>query len=54
MSPLPPRSLAHARDDRHAPSSAGGTTFLCLAADRASTNLAIVRNSVNKHVAALS
>lgn len=32
----------------------GGTTFLYLAADRASTNLAIVRNSVNKHVAALS
>ena len=31
----------------------GGTTFLYLAADRASTNLAIVRNAVNKHVAAL-
>ena len=32
----------------------GGHTFLYLAADRASTNLAIVRNSVNRHVAALS
>jgi len=32
----------------------GGTTFLYLAADRASTNLAIVRNSVNRHVAALT
>lgn len=31
----------------------GGHTFLYLAADRASTNLAIVRNAVNKHVAAL-
>lgn len=31
----------------------GGTTFLYLAADRASTNLAIVRNAVNKHVASL-
>jgi hypothetical protein len=31
----------------------GGNTFLYLAADRASTNLAIVRNAVNKHVAAL-
>ena len=31
----------------------GGHTFLYLAADRASTNLAIVRNSVNRHVAAL-
>ena len=32
----------------------GGHTFLYLAADRASTNLAIVRNSVNRHVAALN
>jgi hypothetical protein len=31
----------------------GGHTFLYLAAERASTNLAIVRNSVNRHVAAL-
>lgn len=31
----------------------GGHTFLYLAADRASTNLAIVRNSVNRHVATL-
>lgn len=31
----------------------GGQTFLYLAADRGSTNLAIVRNAVNKHVAAL-
>jgi predicted regulator of Ras-like GTPase activity (Roadblock/LC7/MglB family) len=31
----------------------GGHTFLYLAADRSSTNLAIVRNSVNRHVAAL-
>lgn len=31
----------------------GGNTFLYLAADRASTNLAIVRNAVNKHVASL-
>jgi hypothetical protein len=27
----------------------GGTTFLYLAADRGSTNLAILRNAVNKH-----
>lgn len=32
----------------------GGHTFLYLAADRASTNLAIVRNSVNRHVASLT
>lgn len=32
----------------------GGHTFLYLAAERASTNLAIVRNSVNRHVAALT
>ncbi|MBV9495057.1 MAG: hypothetical protein JOZ54_12480 [Acidobacteria bacterium] len=32
----------------------GGHTFLYLAADRASTNLAIVRNAVNKHVATLT
>ena len=32
----------------------GGTSFLYLAADRAGTNLAILRNSVGKHVAALS
>ncbi len=32
----------------------GGHTFLYLAADRASTNLAIVRNSVNRNVAALA
>ena len=31
----------------------GGNTFLYLAAERASTNLAIVRNAVNKHVASL-
>jgi hypothetical protein len=31
----------------------GGQTFLYLAADRGATNLAIVRNAVNKHVAAL-
>jgi hypothetical protein len=31
----------------------GGHTFLYLAAERASTNLAIVRNSVNRNVAAL-
>ena len=30
------------------------TTFVYLAADRASSNLAIVRNAVNKHVGALS
>ena len=32
----------------------GGTSFLYLAADRGSTNLAILRNSVNKHVQALA
>jgi len=32
----------------------GGSTFLYLAAERASTNLAIVRNSVMRHVATLS
>lgn len=32
----------------------GGHTFLYLAADRASTNLAIVRNSVNRHVASIT
>jgi predicted regulator of Ras-like GTPase activity (Roadblock/LC7/MglB family) len=32
----------------------GGTSFLYLAADRSGTNLAILRNSVSKHVAALS
>jgi predicted regulator of Ras-like GTPase activity (Roadblock/LC7/MglB family) len=31
----------------------GGHTFLYLAAERGSTNLAIVRNAVNKHVATL-
>jgi hypothetical protein len=31
----------------------GGDTFLYLAADRGSTNLAIVRNAVNRHVATL-
>jgi hypothetical protein len=31
----------------------GGNTFLYLAADRGSTNLAIVRNAVNKHLAAM-
>jgi hypothetical protein len=31
----------------------GGNTFLYLAAERGSTNLAIVRNAVNKHVASL-
>jgi hypothetical protein len=31
----------------------GGNTFLYLAAERGSTNLAIVRNAVNKHVAAI-
>jgi hypothetical protein len=31
----------------------GGHTFLYLAADRGSTNLAIVRNAVNRHVATL-
>ena len=31
----------------------GGHTFLYLAAERASTNLAIVRNAVNRHVATL-
>ena len=31
----------------------GGHTFLYLAAERASTNLAIVRNAVNKHTASL-
>ncbi len=30
------------------------TTFIYLAADRASSNLAIVRNAVNKHAAALA
>jgi hypothetical protein len=30
------------------------TTFLYLAADRPSTNLAIVRNAVNKHAPALA
>jgi predicted regulator of Ras-like GTPase activity (Roadblock/LC7/MglB family) len=32
----------------------GGHTFLYLAADRSTTNLAIVRNSVNRHVATLT
>ena len=32
----------------------GGTSFLYLAADRSGTNLAILRNSVAKHIAALS
>ena len=32
----------------------GGTSFLYLAVDRAGTNLAIVRNSVAKHVQALA
>ena len=32
----------------------GGTSFLYLAADRSGTNLAILRNSVTKHVLALS
>ena len=32
----------------------GDTSFLYLAADRAGTNLAILRNSVNKNVAALA
>ena len=32
----------------------GGTSFLYLAVDRSGTNLAILRNSVGKHVAALS
>jgi hypothetical protein len=31
----------------------GGTSFLYLAADRSGTNLAILRNSVSKHVAEL-
>ena len=31
----------------------GGTSFLYLAADRSGTNLAILRNAVNKHVTAL-
>ncbi len=30
----------------------GGTAFLYLAADRGSTNLAILRNAVSKHIAA--
>lgn len=32
----------------------GGTAFLYLAAERSSTNLAILRNSVSKHLAALN
>jgi hypothetical protein len=32
----------------------GGTSFLYLAADRSGTNLAILRISVNKHLASLS
>jgi hypothetical protein len=32
----------------------GNTSFLYLAADRSATNLAILRNSVNKHTQALS
>jgi hypothetical protein len=32
----------------------GGTSFLYLAADRSGTNLAILRNSVAKHITALS
>jgi hypothetical protein len=32
----------------------GGTSFLYLAADRSATNLAILRNSVGKHVTALN
>jgi predicted regulator of Ras-like GTPase activity (Roadblock/LC7/MglB family) len=32
----------------------GGTSFLYLAADRSGTNLAILRNSVGKHVAELN
>ena len=32
----------------------GTTSFVYLAADRATTNLAIVRNGVAKHVAALT
>ena len=31
----------------------GGTSFLYLAADRSGTNLAILRNAVNKHVTAV-
>jgi len=31
----------------------GGTSFLYLAADRSGTNLAILRNAVNKHVTTL-
>jgi predicted regulator of Ras-like GTPase activity (Roadblock/LC7/MglB family) len=33
---------------------AGGNSFLYMAADRSGTNLAILRNSVNKHLAAVS
>ena len=32
----------------------GGTSFLYLAADRGATNLAILRNAVNKHCASLT
>jgi len=31
----------------------GGTAFIYLAADRSGTNLAILRNAVNKHISAL-
>ncbi len=31
----------------------GGTSFVYLAADRSGTNLAILRNAVNKHIGAL-
>lgn len=41
-------------DQIHLIKMVGTTSFVYLAADRATTNLAIVRNGVAKHVAALS
>lgn len=41
-------------DQIHLIKMVGTTSFVYLVADRATTNLAIVRNGVNKHVAALT
>ncbi len=41
-------------DQIHLIKMVGATSFVYLAADRATTNLAIVRNGVAKHVAALT
>ncbi len=41
-------------DQIHLIKMVGGTSFIYLAADRGTTNLAIVRSVVNKHIAAFS